>query len=173
MQVNHWHTVDIDADGKPSRQAAQIDFQREDWPSGCYRVIAIRTNERDSGRQVFLWDGLDLSVQFFVTNDLFSDIDELARVYDQRAGIEPLIGELKNGFAIGKASSADFYANEAAFLIKLLAYNLMRRWTAAQFPTLIAWRSGWIRRLAILIPARLLRSGGRWIIRRAPRPMLN
>jgi hypothetical protein len=52
MQVNHWHTVDIDADGKPSRRAAQIDFQREDWPSGCYRVIAIRTNERDSGRQV-------------------------------------------------------------------------------------------------------------------------
>jgi hypothetical protein len=117
--------------------------------------------------------GLALSVQFFVTNDLFSDIDELARVYDHRAGIEPLVGELKNGFAIGKASSADFTANEAAFLIKLLAYNLMRRWTAAQFPTLIAWRSGWIRRLAILIPARLLRSGGRWIIRRAPRPMLN
>jgi hypothetical protein len=173
MQINHWHTVDIDADGKPSRQAAQIDFQREDWPSGCYRVIAIRTNERDSGRQVFLWDGLDLSVQFFVTNDLFSDIDELARVYDHRAGIEPLIGELKNGFAIGKASSADFNANEAAFLIKLLAYNLMRRWTTAQYPALTSWRSSWIRRLAVLIPARLLRSGGRWIIRRAPRPMLN
>ncbi len=173
MQQTDWHTVDVDADGKPSRQAAELDFQREDWPPGCYRVIAIRTNERDSGRQVFLWDGLDLSVQFFITNDMFSDIDELARIYDHRAGVEPLIGELKNGFAIGKASSADFNANEAAFLIKLLAYNLMHRWTAAQFPALAAWRSGWIRRLAVLIPARLLRSGGRWIIRRAPRPMLN
>lgn len=173
MQENRWHTVDVDADGKPSRQAAQMDFQREDWPSGCYRVIAIRTNERDSGRQVFLWDGLDLSVQFFVTNDLFSDIDDLARTYDHRAGVEPLIGELKNGFGIGKASSADFNANEAAFLIKLLAYNLMRRWTAVQFPALTTWRSSWIRRLAILVPARLLRSGGRWLIRRAPRPMLN
>ena len=172
MQQTDWHTVDIDADGKPSRQAAQLDFQREDWPPG-YRVIAIRTNERDSGRQVFLWDGLDLSVQFFVTNDMFSDIDELARIYDHRAGVEPLIGELKNGFAIGKASSADFCANEAAFLLKLLAYNLMRRWTAATFPSLAVWRSSWIRRFALLLPARLLRSGGRWIIRRAPRPMLN
>jgi hypothetical protein len=172
MQQTDWHTVDIDADGKPSRQAAQLDFQREDWPPG-YRVIAIRTNERDSGRQVFLWDGLDLSVQFFVTNDMFSDIDELARIYDHRAGVEPLIGELKNGFAIGKSSSADFCANEAAFLLKLLAYNLMRRWTAATFPSLAVWRSSWIRRFALLLPARLLRSGGRWIIRRAPRPMLN
>jgi hypothetical protein len=173
MQVKHWHTVDTDADGKPSRQAAEIDFQREDWPPGRYRVIAIRTNERDSGRQVFLWDGLDLSVQFYITNDFDRDIDDLARTYDDRAGIEPLIGELKNGFGIAKASSAAFDANEASFLIKLLAYNLLRRWIAAELPTLVSWRSSWIRRAAILIPARLLRSGGRWMIRRAPRPMLN
>ena len=112
MQVERWHTIDTDANGKPSRQAAQIDFQREDWPPGHYRVIAVRPNERD--RQVLLWDGLDLSVQFFVTNDHFSDIDDVARFYDPRAGVEPLIGDLKNGFAIGKASSADFNANEAA-----------------------------------------------------------
>jgi hypothetical protein len=174
MQVKRWHTVDFDAAGQPSRQAAEIDFQRDDWPPGKYRVIAIRTNERDSGRQVFLWEDLDLSVQFYVTNDLVRDVDDLARVYDERAGIEPLIGELKNGFAIGKASSSSFDANEAALLIKLLAYNLLRRWVAAELPPSMAtWRSSWIRRAAILIPARLLRSGGRWLIRRAPRPMLN
>lgn len=174
MQVQRWHTLDVDASGKPSRQAAEIDFQRDDWPPGRYRVIAIRTNERDSGRQVFLWDGLDLSVQFYVTNDHIRDIDELARVYDDRAGIEPLIGELKNGFGIAKASSSCFDANEAAFLIKLLAYNLLRRWVAAELPDCVfTWRSSWVRRIAILIPARLLRSGGRWVIRRAPRPMLN
>lgn len=174
MQVKRWHTVDVDASGKPSRQAAEIDFQREDWPPGKYRVIAVRTNERDSGRQVFLWEGLDLSIQFYITNDPVRDIDDLARVYDKRAGIEPLIGELKNGFAIGKASSSNFDANEAALLIKLLAYNLLRRWVAAELPPSMAtWRSSWIRRAAILIPARLLRAGGRWLIRRAPRPMLN
>ena len=31
-------------------------------------------------------------MQFFVTNDHFSDIDEVARCYDPRAGVEPLIG---------------------------------------------------------------------------------
>jgi hypothetical protein len=175
MQTTRWHTVDIDADGKPSRQAAEIDFQRDDWPSGDdhYRVLAVRTNERDSGRQVCLWDGLDLSVQFYVTNDHDRDIDDLARVYDDRAGIEPLIAELKNGFGIGKVSSSSFDANEAALLIKLLAYNLMRRWVSAELPAIASWRSSWIRRAAILIPARLLRSGGRWLLRRAPRPMLN
>lgn len=174
MQVKRWHTLDVDASGNPSRQAAEIDFQREDWPPGQYRVIAVRTNERDSGRQVFLWDDLDLSIQFYVTNDFVREIDDLARVYDDRAGIEPLIGELKNGFGIGKVSSSCFDANEAALLIKLLAYNLMRRWVAAALPPAVAsWRSSWIRRAAILVPARLLRSGGRWLIRRAPRPMPN
>ena len=173
MQMTSWHTVDFDADGVPSRQAAELDFQREDWPPGCYRVIAIRTNERDSGRQVCLWEGLDLSVQFYVTNDVDRDIDDLARVYDDRAGIEPLIAELKNGFGIGKVSTSSFGANEAGFLIKLLAYNLMRRWVAAELPAIASWRSSWIRRAAILVPARLLRSGGRWLLRRAHRPMLN
>ncbi len=175
MQTTRWQTIDVDADGKPSRQAAEIDFQRDDWPSGNqrYRLLAVRTNERDSGRQVCLWDGLDLSVQFYVTNDHDRDLDDLARAYDDRAGIEPLIAELKNGFGIGKASSSRFSANEAAFLIKLLAYNLMRRWVSAELPAIAAWRSSWIRRAAILVPARLLRSGGRWLLRRAPRPMLN
>jgi hypothetical protein len=175
MQTTRWQTVDRDADGNPSRQAAEIDFQRDDWPSGNerYRVLAVRTNERDSGRQVCLWDGLDLSVQFYVTNDHDRDIDDLARVYDDRAGIEPLIAELKNGFGIGKASSSCFGANEAALLIKILAYNLMRRWVSAELPAVASWRSSWIRRAAILIPARLLRSGGRWLLRRAPRPLLN
>jgi len=79
----------------------------------------------------------------------------------------------ENGFGIGKASSSCFGANEVALLIKILAYNLMRRWVSAELPTIASWRSSWIRSAAILIPARLLRSGGRWLLRRAPRPMPN
>jgi hypothetical protein len=58
-------------------------------------------------------------MQFYVTNDVDRDIDDLARVYDDHAGIEPLIAELKNGFGIGKVSTSSFGANEAAFLFKL------------------------------------------------------
>lgn len=168
-----WTTVERDAFHRPTRQVAEIPFERDDWPKGKYRVFAVRTNERDSGKQVQLWTELDDSVHVYVTNDWDRDLDELARLYDDRAGIEPLIGELKNSFGIGKVSTAAFEANEAAFLIKLLAYNLLRRWVVAKFATVARWRASWIRRACICVPARLLRSGGRWELRLAPRPLLN
>lgn len=168
-----WRTVERDAFGKPTRQVAEIDFKRDDWPAGTYRVFAARTTERDSGKQVCLWNDLDYSVSVYVTNDKERELDVLARLYDDRAGIEPLIGELKGGFGIGKIATADFDANEAAFLIKLLAYNLLRRWVAATAPLALRWRAAWIRRACVWIPARLLRSGGRWELRLAPRPLLN
>ena len=120
-----------------------------------------------------LWDDLDLSVHVYVTNDWTRDLDTLARLYDDRAAIEPLIAELKNAFGIGKVSTSDFEANEAAFLIKLLAYNLMRRWALQTCESIAHWRATWIRRAALCVPARLLRINGRWELRLAPRPMLN
>jgi hypothetical protein len=173
MLAKQWRTIERGADGAPTRQVAELDFRRADWPEHRYRVIAVRTTERYSGRQVCLWNGLEYSVHFYVTNDHDRDIDDLAQLYDDRAGIEPLIAELKNGFGIGKISTADFGANEAALLLKLLAYNLVRRWVAAEIPIAAEWRSSWIRRACILVPARLLRSGGRWVVRRAPRRLLN
>lgn len=168
-----WRTVDRDAFGRPTRQVAEIAFEREDWPPGRYRVFAVRTNERDTGKQVQLWTDLDYSVHVYITNDRERELDELARLYDDRAGIEPLIAELKNAFGIGKVSTSDFDANEAAFLIKLLAYNLLRRWVLAKITPAARWRASWIRRACVCVPARLLRSGGRWELRLAPRPMLN
>lgn len=173
-ETKRWHTIDKDADGKPSRQVAEIDFARDDWPKERYRVFAVRTNERLSGKQTELWAENDFSVHVFVTNDHDRDLDDLARLYDDRAGIEPMIAELKNGFAIGKVSTSSFHANEAAFLVKLLAYNLMQRWVTATCPSRChRWNASWIRRACVLVPARLLRTGGRWLVRLAPRPMLN
>jgi len=171
-----WRTIDRDADGRPSRQIAEVDFRREDWPldpERRFRVIAMRTNERLSGEQVCLWPDLDLSVSAYITNDLHRDADDIARLYDDRAGIETVIGDLKSGFAIGKHSSFGFEANEAAFLLKVLAYNLVRRFVCEQHPVIRDWRMHWLRRVLIMIPGRLLRAEGRWELRLAPRPMLN
>ncbi|HEX9620414.1 MAG TPA: IS1380 family transposase [Polyangiaceae bacterium] len=174
MVATNWVAVEHDADGAATREVAVLDFARDDWPPGRYRVIAVRDNDRRSGRQVCLWEGLEHSVQFFVSNDHVHDPDDLARRYDDRAGIEPLIAELKNGFGIGKVPTSDFAANEVAFLIKLLAYNLLRRWVAAELPPSVStWRAAWIRRAAVCVPARLLRSGGRWVLRLATRRLLN
>lgn len=171
-----WTTIDRDADGKPSREIAELDFCRADWPKEPdkrFRVIVVRTNERLSGEQVCLWPDLDLSVSVYITNERFRFADDIARAYDDRAGIEPIIGDLKNGFGIGKHSSTIFEANEAAFLLKLLAYNLLRRYVCERHAGFRDWRTPWLRRLLISVPGRLLRAEGRWELRMAPRPMLN
>jgi hypothetical protein len=168
-----WTTVERDAMGLPTRQVAEIKFEREGWPPGKWRVFAVRTNERKSGNQSCLWEDLDFSVHVFATNDHAHGADELARRYDDRAGIEPVIGELKGGFGIGKVSTDCFNANEAAFLLKVLAFNLLRRWVQARHPAIPSWRTHWLRRVCVQIPGRLLRSEGRWELRLAPRPMLS
>jgi hypothetical protein len=167
-----WTTVDRDALGQPTRQVAEISFEREGWPPGQWRVFAVRTNERRSGNQSCLWDDLDFSVHVFATNDKAHDADELARRYDDRAGIETVIADLKGGFGIGKVSTDCFNANEAGFLLKVLAFNLQRRWVQARHAALSSWRTPWLRRVCVQVPGRLLRSGGRWELRLAPRPML-
>jgi hypothetical protein len=169
--TEHWTTVDRDALGQPVCQVAEVDFLREDWAPD-WRVFAVRSRERRSGHQTGLWEDMDYSTHFYVTNDHAHDADDLARRYDGRAGIEPIIAELKGGLAIGKVSTEAFDANEAAFLLKLLAFNLLRRWVQQQPPAIRHWRVSWIRRVCVQVPARLLRAGGRWQLRLAPRPML-
>ena len=171
--TKRWITVERDAFGEPTRQVAEIDFERPDWPPGKWRVFAVRTNERLSGNQSCLWKDLDFSVHVYATNDHAHDADELARRYDDRAGIETVIAELKGGFGIGKVSTDCFDANEAAFLLKVLAFNLLRRWVQARHRAVASWRTPWTRRVCVQIPGRLLRAGGRWELRLAPRPMLS
>lgn len=171
-----WRTVDRDADGRPSREVAEIDFCRPGWireGAGRFRVIAVRTNERLSGEQVCLWPDSDLSVSAYITNDVHRDADDLARLYDDRAGFETVLRDLKYGFGIGKHSSSCFEANEAAFLLKVLAYNLVRRFVYQHHPALGHWRMQWLRWAIIAVPGRLLHSGGRRELRLAPRPMLH
>ena len=171
---DNWKVIDEDADGEPVTQVAELDVQRAGWPPGKYRVIAIRDNNRKQRRQIPLWDGADDSVCFYVTNDHFSAIEDIAPLYDDRAGIEPLIRELKDAFGTGKMPSYSFDANETAMLLKLLSYNLLRGWVLNQLPERFhRWRADWIRWVAIRIPARLLHTGRQWILRMAPRPLLN
>lgn len=172
--VPKWRTVDRDADGKPTRQVAEIEFARGEWTRVGLpvRVIAVRSRDRDNGKRVYLWDDLDFTVQVFLTNDVYSDADELAHRYDGRAGIEPLIAEFKTGWGIGKVPTNDFDANHAALLLKVLAHNLVRRYVADRVPTLRTWRVPWLRRALFVVPGRLVRSGRRRTLRIARRPAL-
>ena len=161
--TTRWKTVDWDADGRPMRQVAEIAFQRDEWRVAALnvRVIAVRSRDRDTGRQLYLWEADPFTVQVFITNDTYSTIDELAQRYDGRAGVEPLIAELKGAYGIGKVPSDGFAANHAALLLKILTHNLLRRYVAARHGQLRSWRAPWLRRALLLVPGRLVRHGRR------------
>jgi len=157
--VKNWKTVDVDADKRPIRQVAELEFCRETWRKKevKVRVIAVRSVERH-GKQLPLLDGVDWTVQVFLTNRV-DEANDIAWDYDRRAGIEPLIAEFKGAWGIGHASSYGFTANHAIFLLKVLTHNLLDRYATEQFPHLPRWRTPWRRRTLLRVPGRLSRSG--------------
>jgi hypothetical protein len=159
LAVKSWKTVDVDAENEPTRQIAEVDFARGRWRElGLeVRVIVVRSRERQ-GKQLPLLDGVDWTVQVFLTNRT-DDANDIAWDYDQRAGIEPLIAEFKGAWGIGHASTYGFAANHAMFLLKMLTHNLLDRYTTEQFPHLAHWRTPWRRRVLLRVPGRLSRSG--------------
>jgi hypothetical protein len=172
--VTRWNSVDHDADNKPSVQVAEIPFARQTWVEARLgvRVVAVRSKERDTGRQLFLWELDDYSVQVFLTNDFDSPIEELAERYAGRAGVEPLIAELKGAWGIGEVPSIDFHANHAAILLKMLVHNLLRRFVVARVPAVRRWRTPWIRRVLIRVAARIIRHGRSRTLRFGPNALL-
>jgi len=105
-----------------------------------------------------LFNGADWTVQVFLTNRV-DDANEIAWDYDKRAGIEPLIAELKGAWGIGHASCYSFAANHALLLLKMLTHNLLDRYTTEQFSELPRWRTPWRRRTLLRVPGRLSHSG--------------
>lgn len=164
--VTDWRAVDWDAFDEPITEVADVSFTRDGWTKAGVqvRVIAVRTRELRSGRQLYLWDGLDWTVKLYATNS-DEPAEEIARRYEGRAGIEPLIAEWKNGWGIGEAPCWDFDANHAVLLLKLFAHNLLRRFVRQRAPHLIRWRATWIRRALVRVPGRLVRSGRQWLLR--------
>lgn len=163
-----WTTVDRDADGKPTTQVAEISFARGEWLSRGLRVrvVAVRTTEPRSGKQLFLWDVLEYTVKAYLTTTTDSPL-EVMRCYEDRAGVETLIAEWKGGWGLGDVPCWGFEANHAAFLLKLLAHNLFRRFVSTAIPVLAAakWRVQWLRRGLIRVPGQLVRSGRSWVLR--------
>jgi hypothetical protein len=173
--TTRWRTVDVDADGKPTRQVAVVQFRRDGWERAGkpFRVIATRYVDRDVGKQVQIWPDLEYAVQAFVTNNWQFDAEDIAADYDGRAEVEPVIADLKNGVGIGKIPSQDFHANHAAFLIKLLTHNLLRPFLSKLAPQIQTWRFAWLTRVVICVPGRLLRSGRSWTLRVPPGSVLH
>jgi len=167
-ETTTWKTVDSGANNEPLTQVAEIAFARKEWIARdlLVRVVAVRTKDPRSGKQVMLWPELDYTVKAYLTTSNEPAID-VSRRYEDRAGIETLIAEWKNGWGIGEVPCWGFNANHAAMLLKLLAHNLMRRFATAVAPMLAAarWRIAWLRRALINVAGQLVQSGRRWTLR--------
>lgn len=165
-----WRTTDRDADGAPTEQLVALEFTRKDWApmEGKFVVHALRSKERH-GKRVELRGGGEWAVQAWVTNVVTWPSDEVSETYRGRAGIEPRIAELKGGWGLGKMPTNDFDANHALMLVKVLAYNLLRRFGEWVAPSLSRWSTTWLRRALIALPGRLVRHAHRWALRISPR----
>jgi hypothetical protein len=169
---NRWNITARDGAKEPTERVAVLNFQRKEWRKRHrgFRVVALRSTERCGGQKLRLWENPDEGTQFYVTNDWQLNPEEISREYDGRAEIETIIRDLKHALALGKVPSGSFNANHAMFLLKILAHNLMRRYALQVSPRCLHWRTPWLRRLLIVRPGRLLRSGRQWTLR-TPRDM--
>ena len=103
-----WKATDWDADGRPCREVAEIALRRGEWgaPSELpVRVIAVRTRQREHGKQRYLGEGLDWTVQTYRTNDMDSDPDDLPGT---TTGVRESSRSSQNGR--GRGASASFRA---------------------------------------------------------------
>jgi len=163
-----WTVVEHDVEtGEATLEVADIPVLRAEWKEQGvkFRFAAARSTERFTGKQLPLWDDGNLTVQAYVTNDWDNPADLIQSGYDQRAGVEPIIGELKYGWGIGKVPTKLFNANHAAFLLKALSFNVFRWYIEmVQQHVPATWRVPWCRRSLICRPGRLVRGPGRTLL---------
>jgi hypothetical protein len=99
-------------------------YQPQDWQVPC-RFVVMRIDKDQAGeRQLPLLEGEKYLYRVFVTNVPGRPHTVIAD-YDQRAAVEPLIGEAQRE-GILAIPSKRFQAHHAFFQVVMLAYNLWR-----------------------------------------------
>lgn len=127
--ITAWRTI---ADGI---EAAEFRFQHkaEGWDHERRYVAvrkAVRVRSQSAGKQMWLSDEYEMSVEYRVTVHLTNDEEtapeEIWRQYRPRAGCENVIKEGKYDYALDGFSLNSFYATEAIMVMNtLIVYNLM------------------------------------------------
>jgi Transposase DDE domain group 1 len=150
--------------GSPSRgvEVAEFRYQPTRWPQP-YRFIVIRRPEpEDPTEQLTLFKLGKYHYQVLVTNLPLQPLN-LWRFYNDRAGVELLIKQLKGDYALGSIPSRHFFANETYFhLLLLAAYNLVNWFKRLCLPPDLQTATlQTLRHRVLLMPAQLTRSQNR------------
>jgi hypothetical protein len=147
----------------PSRgiEVAEFRYHPMRWPHPYRFVVIRRLQPEESTNQLTLFKLGKYHYQVLVTNLPLQPLN-LWRFYNDRAGIELLIKQLKGDYALGSIPTRHFLANETYFHLLLLAYNLMNWFKRLCLPP--EYQRATLQTLRykiLLMPAQLRRVGNR------------
>jgi hypothetical protein len=163
-----WRWVEFEGEGEI--QQASFYWQRPTAWKEPRRVVVLR--KRDTNQlQGQLFDSMEWSYSFYVTNLDWAP-EEIARFYDKRADVERAICEAKNDLSIGHVPTSSFGANAADLALKILARNLMVLYRDRGLRLSVRYRIMTLRRRFLYVAGRIVRTGGRLILRLSNRTPL-
>ena len=160
LDMAKWKTVERDALRKATRAITEVVVKPTAWENLGHqpRLVAMVGEDRRGRTTPLPFLDVEGALQVFVTN-LTDDPESVTWDYDGRAGIEPLIGELKSDLGLQEMAGSSYAANQAMFLLKLLTLNLLHLFASREFPRIAKWRVKWIRNALILVAGRFATSG--------------
>jgi Transposase DDE domain group 1 len=147
----------------PSRgvEAAEFRYQPTRWRRSYRFVVIRRPQPEEPTEQLTLFKLGRYHYQVLVTNLPLQPLN-LWRFYNDRAGIELVIRQLKGDYALGHIPGHHFLANETYFHLMLLAYNLTNWFKRLCLPPQFQNATlQTLRQQILLMPAQLVRTGNR------------
>jgi len=145
----------------PGVEVAEFSYQPTRWPHPYRFVVIRRPQPEEPTAQLTLFKLGKYHYQVLVTNLALQPLN-LWRFYNDRAGVELIIKQLKGEYMLGNIPTRHFLANETYFHLLLLAYNLVNWFKRLCLPpdyqraTLQT-----LRHKILLMPAQLQRVGNR------------
>jgi hypothetical protein len=147
----------------PSRgvEVAEFRYQPTRWPHPYRFVVVRRPQPEEPTEQLTLFKLGKYHYQVLVTNLPLQPLN-LWRFYNDRAGVELLIKQLKGDYALGSIPTRHFFANETYFHLLLLAYNLVNWFKRLCLPPEFQNATlQTLRHRILLMPAQLRRTDNR------------
>jgi len=148
-------------------EAAEFRYQPHGWRAAARFVVVRRPLPDDplERAQLTLWTFKRHAYHVLVTN-LRLRPESVWRFYTRRARVELNIRELKEAYPLAKIPTQSWQANEVYFHLILLAYNLVNWFRRLCLPR--EWQAstlGTLRTRLLVLPARLVRSGHRNVLK--------
>ena len=147
----------------PSRgiEVAEFRYQPTQWPHSYRFVVIRRPQPEELAEQLTLFKLGRYHYQVVVTNLPLQPLN-LWRFYNDRAGIELIIRQLRGDYALGYIPGRHFLVNETYFHLLLLAYNLVNWFKRLCLPPEFQNATlQTLRQQILLMPAQLLRAENR------------